>query len=142
MQSITNASFEQLCRMAMRTYLQDEDYAYAVSLLHSFVDLMELVPQFDRLVLDYTRGIAEKFDLLLTSFENAIDKEIDEKAGQIFSGDHLKTYFAAKNGASIYEKLKSIGRKSPALTKKKALWYSLIKLNQDKMVMTLYSGKK
>ncbi|MDR0386422.1 MAG: hypothetical protein LBH57_00160 [Treponema sp.] len=142
MRTITNLSFQQLCKIGARAYLQDEDYIYAISLLRSFADIMEMAPEFDRLVLDYTRGIAEKYDLLLKSFETAIDKEIDEKAGLIFSGDHLKTYMAAKNGTSIYEKLRLVGRKSPELTKKKALWYNLIKTNHDKMVMTLYSGKK
>jgi hypothetical protein len=142
MQTITNASFQQLCRIGIKTYVQDEDYAYAVFLLHRFVEIMRLVPQFDRLVLDYTRGIAEKYDLLLKSFEEAIDKEIDDKANQIFSGDHLKTYYAAKNGTAIYEKLRLIGRKSPELTKKKNLWYNLIKMHHEKMVMTIYSGKK
>jgi hypothetical protein len=142
MQTVTNSSFQQLCKIGLRTYLQDEDYAYAVSLLHGFADIMETVPQFDRLILDYTRGIAEKYDLLLKGFEAAIDKEIEEKASLIFSGERLKTYMAAKNGTAIYEKLRLIGRKSPELTKKKALWYNLIKMNHDKMVMTLYSGKK
>jgi hypothetical protein len=142
MLTVTNISFQQLCKIGIKTYLQDEDYAYAVSLLHGFVNMMEVIPRFDRLILDYARGIAEKYDLLLQSFETAIDREIDDKAGLIFSGDHLKTYMAAKNGTAIYEKLRLIGRKSPALTKKKALWYTLIKTNHDKMVMTLYSGKK
>jgi hypothetical protein len=142
MLTVTNISFQQLCKVGIRTYVNDEDYAYAVSLLHDFVDMVEMVPRFDRLILDYTRGIAEKYDLLLKSFEAAIDKEIDEKASLIFSGDHLKTYMAARNGTAIYEKLRLIGRKSPALTKKKTLWYNLIKMNHDRMVMTLYSGKK
>jgi hypothetical protein len=140
--TVTNASFQQLCRIGIKSYLQDEDYAYAVSLLHSFVDIMDLVPLFDRLIRDYTQGVAEKYDILLQSFETAIDQEIDAKADQIFSGNHLKTYYAAKNGTSIFEKLTLIGRKSPELTKKKTLWYNLIKKYQDKMVMTIYSGKK
>jgi hypothetical protein len=142
MQSITNASFMQLCRMGIKAYIQDEDYTFAVSLLHDFINIMEMLPQYDRLILDYTRGITEKYDLLLQSYEGSIDKEIDEKAAQIFSGDQLKTYFAAKNGAAIFEKLRHIGRKSPELTKKKTLWYNLIKQNQEKMLLTIYSGKK
>jgi hypothetical protein len=142
MQTITNISFQQICKIGLKAYLHDEDYVYAVSLLHNLVDIMENIPQFDRLVLDYTRGVTEKYDLLLKPFESAIDKEIDDKASLIFAGDHLKTYMAARNGTAIYEKLKLIGRKSPALIKKKTLWYNLIKTNHDKMVMTLYSGKK
>jgi hypothetical protein len=142
MQTINNISFQQLCKVGAKTYLVDEDYAHAVSLLHGFITIMEMIPEFDRLVLDYTRGITEKYDLLLKSFEAAIDQEIVTKAASIFSDTHLKTFMAAKNGKAIYEKLMSIGRKSPVLTKKKALWYNLITMNQDKMVMTLYSGKK
>jgi hypothetical protein len=142
MRTISNASFALLCKVAVKTYMQDEDYASAVAILHEFIDIMELIPQFDRLILDYTRGITEKYDLLYGAYEEAINKEIDEKADQIFSGNYLKTYHAAKNGAVIYERLCQIGRKSPELTKKKTLWYSLIKANQEKMAMTIYSGKK
>jgi hypothetical protein len=142
MQTIANISFYHLCKIGRKAYLVDEDYAFAVSHLYRLVGIMEMVPQFDRLLLDYARGIAERYELLLESFESAIDKEIEEKASLIFSEEHFKTYKVAKNGTAIFEKLKQVGRKSPALTKKKTLWYSLIKMNKDKMVMTLYSGKK
>jgi hypothetical protein len=142
MQTITNASFVHLCHAGIKAYMQDEDYAFAVSLLREFASLIEAIPAFDRIILDYIRGIAEKYDLLLLSYEKSIDKEIDEKAEQIFSGDQLKTYFAAKNGAVIFDKLRRLGRSSPHLTKKKSLWYNLIKQNQEKMAMTIYSGKK
>lgn len=140
--TISNDSFAHLCRIAVKTYIQDEDYATAVAILHDFIDIIELIPRFDRLILDYTRGITEKYDLLLRAYEDAINREIDEKADQIFSGNYLKTYHAAKNGAVIYERLCQIGRKSPELTKKKNLWYNLIKANQEKMAMIIYSGKK
>jgi hypothetical protein len=142
MQTVTNNSMMQLCRIAIKSYMQDEDYAYAVALLKEFITIIEMIPKYDRLILDYLRGITDKYDLLLKSYETAVDKEIDDKANQIFTGNHLKTYYAAKNGAAIFEKLCLIGRKSPELTKKKTLWYNLIKMNQEKMVFTLYSGKK
>jgi hypothetical protein len=142
MQTITNDSFVQLCRIALKAYMQDEDYSFAVNLLHKFIEIIEMVPGFDRLVLDYLRGVTDKYDMLLEAYLASIDREIDEKATQIFTGDHLKTWYAAKNGAAIFEKLKVIGRKSNEITKKKNLWYSLIKQYHDKMVFTLYSGKK
>jgi hypothetical protein len=142
MRAINNRSFQQLCEAGAGAYRVDEDYARAVSILHGLINIMEMIPEFDRLVLDYTRGITEKYDLLLNAFEAAIDREIDAKAALIFPDARLKTYMTAKNGKAIYEKLMGTGRKSPALTKKKALWYNLITMNQDKMVMTLYSGKK
>jgi hypothetical protein len=142
MQTINNNSMMQLCRIAIKSYMQDEDYSYAVTLLKEFIAVIEMIPKYDRLILDYLKGVTDKYDLLLKAYETSVDKEIDDKANQIFSGNHLKTYYAAKNGAVIFEKLRLIGRKSPELTKKKTLWYNLIKMHQEKMVFTLYSGKK
>jgi hypothetical protein len=140
--TITNDSLLQLCHLALKAYMQDEDYSFAVGMLHEFIHIIEMIGAFDRLILDYLKGITDKYDLLLKSYQESIDKEIDEKASQIFTGNHLKTWYAAKNGATIFEKLKGIGRKSNVITKKKNLWYSLIKQRQDEMVFTLYSGKK
>ncbi|MDR0877159.1 MAG: hypothetical protein LBN21_03835 [Treponema sp.] len=142
MQTITNDSVVQLCNIGLKAYLHDEDYITAVEILHNFINIIEMIPSFDRLVLDYIKGITDKYDILLDSYNKSIDKEIDDKAATIFTGNYYKTWQAAKNATVIYEKLKGIGRKSNAITKKKALWYNLIKKYQEKMVFTLHSGKK
>jgi hypothetical protein len=142
MQVITNDSMMQLCRIGMRAYTQDEDYTSAVQLLKDFIMIIELVPGIDRLILDYLNGITEKYEEILTKYNATVDKEIDERAGQIFQGNHLKAYQAAKNAVVIFEKLKVMGRKSPSITKKKALWFKLIQQNKEQMEFTLYSGKK
>jgi hypothetical protein len=139
---ITNDSFAQLCRLALKAYSHDEDYGAAVDYLKTFSTILEQVNGYDRLILDYLRGITDKYDMLLKSYEATLDKEVESKAMQIFQGQYLKTYQVAKNGTAIFEKLKAIGRKSPAITKKKALWFNLIKANKDNMEFTLYSGKK
>jgi hypothetical protein len=142
MQTITNDSFMQLCRMASKAYIHDEDYAGAVNLLKTLISIMEMIPAFDRLLLDYLRGVTDKYDQLLKTYLDTIDKEIDSRAQQIFQGNYLKAWYAAKNGATVYEKLKTMGRKSPEIPKKKALWYNLIKQNAEKMEFVLHSGKK
>jgi len=142
MLSVANDSFMQLCRLSIRAYSQDEDYDAAVQYLRDFIALADQIPNFDRLVLDYLKGVADKYELLLSKYETTIDKEIEEKAFQIYQGQYQKAYQASKNAIGIYEKLKVMGRKSPVITKKKALWFNLIKANQDQMKFTLYSGKK
>jgi hypothetical protein len=142
MQSITNESYIQLCRLAMKAYCVNEDYYLAVEFLNNLVDISDKIQGFDRLVYDYLKGITEKYQLLLNAFETHIDKEVDEKAASIFHGDHYKTWNAAKNGAAIYEKLRGIGRKSKEITKKKNLWLNMLLQNKVKMEFTLYSGKK
>jgi hypothetical protein len=142
MQTITNDSFTQLCRIAAKAYIQDEDYAGAVDMLKSFIFIIEQIPQFERLILDYIRGVTDKYDMLLKSYLETIDREIDDRASQIFQGNYLKAWSAAKNAITVYEKLKVMGRKSPEVPKKKALWYNLIKQNAEKMEFVLHSGKK
>jgi hypothetical protein len=140
--AVDNETFADLCAMTQKAYVEDEDYVEAVSQLHDIINIMKAVPFFDRLILDYAGAIAEKYGILLRGFLAAIEKEIDEKAEDVFNEEHLKMYKAAKSAAPLYEKLKAAGRKSPALSKKKALWYNLVKANADRMVLTLYSGKK
>jgi type II secretory pathway pseudopilin PulG len=140
--SVTNESFIQLCRLARKAYTQDEDYSVAVDILNNFILILEEIPGFDRLILDYLKGIADKYSLLLTNYKAAIEKEIEEKAVQIYQGQYQKAYQAAKNASALYEKLKVMGRKSPVLSKKKTFWLNAMKENKEQMVFTLYSGKK
>jgi hypothetical protein len=142
MQTITNESYVQICRFGYKAYCKDEDYYLAVEYLHHLLYLSEQIPLFDRLILDYLRGILDKYQLLLDAFEKHIDKEVEEKSAAIFSGDHFRTWQAAKNGSMVYEKLRTIGRKSKEITKKKNLWLSMLSQNKEKMEFTLYSGKK
>ena len=142
LKTINNDSYVSLCRLAIKAYCVNEDYYAAVDFLNTLLDLSEKINGFDRLILDYLRGVTEKYQLLLNAFEKHIDREVEDKAAAIFHSDHYKTWIAAKNGAQIYEKLRGIGRKSKELTKKKNLWLNMLLQNKEKMEFTLYSGKK
>jgi len=142
MQTIANESYVQLCRRAYKAYYLEEDYYTAVEFLRYLIDVSEQIPSFDRLVLDYLQGITDKYKFLLAAYETHIDKEIDEKASQIFHGDHYKAWLAGKKGSEVYSKLKVIGRKSKDLTKKKNIWLNMLAKNKEQMEFTLYSGKK
>ncbi len=139
---VTNDTTIQLCEIAVKAYLQDEDYFHAMETLDHLIEIMELIPNFDRLILDYVKGVADKYGLMMKLYEECIDKQIDDKIENIFDGNNLKTYYAAKNGVVVYEKLRKAAKKSPELIMKKNLWYNLIKQNKEKMTMTIYSGKK
>jgi hypothetical protein len=142
MQTITNESVVQLCYHAMKAYSVDDDYHQAVEFLRHFVEICEQIPSFDRLILDYLKGITGKYAFILEAYQASIDKEVDEKDNRIFHGDYYKTWLAAKNAFHVYEKLRAIGRKSKEITKKKNIWFGLIGQHKDKMEFTLYSGKK
>jgi hypothetical protein len=139
---INNDTVAQMCEVAVKSYLYEEDYSQAMETFHNIIEIIEAVPNFDRLLLDYIKGVAEKYALMMTLYEASIDKQIDDKIENIFGANHLKTYYAAKNGVVVYEKLRNAARKSPELIMKKNLWYNLIKQNKEKMTLTIYSGKK
>jgi hypothetical protein len=142
MQTVTNESYAQICSLAIRAYSQDDDYHLAVEYLHNLVEVSEKIPLFDKLILDYLKGITEKYSLILSAFEGLIDKEIEEKANKVFHENYYKAWLAAKNGFNVYNKLLAMGRKSKELTKKKNVWYGLISQKKEQMEFTLYSGKK
>jgi len=142
MQTIINESYVQLCRNAFKAYYVDEDYYKAVEFLRFLTDISRQISLFDKLVLDYLSGVTDKYQLLLDAFETHIDKEVDEKAAHIFHGNHYKTWLAAKNGSQVYDKMRSIGRKSKDITKKKNIWLNMLSQNKEQMEFTLYSGKK
>jgi hypothetical protein len=141
-QPVTNESITKLCRIALKAYNDEDDYATAVELLHNLITIIEKVPQYDHLILEYLKGITEKYDMILKSFQVSIDKEIEEKAASVFSSKFFKIYVQAKKYHSIYEQLILLGRRSRDLSKKKAVWYKLIKQHQDRMAFILYSGKQ
>jgi hypothetical protein len=142
MQTLANESMVQLCRNAAKAYVMDEDYHTAVEILQELITLAGQIPEYDRLLLDYLKGVNAKYTLLLSNYESTIDRQVEEKAEVIFPGNNYKTWQAAKNGAAIYEKLKALGRRSNAVTKKKSLWHKLIQQFQGEMEFTLHSGKK
>jgi hypothetical protein len=142
MVTITNESLMQLCRIGLKAYIKDENYGAAVQMLRDFTVIIDLIPGFDRLILDYLKGITEKYEFLLGCYNETLDKEIDERASQIFQTSHLKAFQASKNAVIIHEKLKTMARSSPMITKKKALWLKLLQQSKEQMEFTLYSGKK
>ena len=137
----TNDSLMHLSDKAYQAYV-GEDYILAVSLLHRFIEILEQIPFFERLVLDYLKGISAQYTMLLDSYVQNIDGQVDANALAIFQDKNYHAWIASKKGAEIYEKLRDMGRGSSHITKKKSLWYSLIKQKQSEMVFNLYSGKK
>ncbi|MDR3122924.1 MAG: hypothetical protein LBU16_04000 [Treponema sp.] len=139
--TVTNSAISELCQKGVDAYSREE-YPAAVRVLKQFTLLLDQIPGYDRLILDYVKGITDKYDILLKMYEAAINREVEENAHNIFMGNHLKTYYAAKNAVSVYDGLRSRGRRSPALTPKRTRWINLIRQNKDEMEFTLYSGKK
>jgi hypothetical protein len=140
--ALSNQSVVNLCRQAIRYYAADEDYPAAVGILRHLIWILGMIPDFDHLIFDYLKGISARYENLLARYDSAINREIEARARDIFSENTYKTLQAARNGVLVHEKLLAQGRRSKVLTRKKILWYKLIKESQEELAFTLYSGKK
>jgi hypothetical protein len=141
-QTLTNDSLVHLCQKALAAYTRDEDYNTAVTLLHDFIAILEMIPSFDRLILDYLKGVSVKYDMLLKKYNENISRQIEEKASGIFLSNYAAAWAAAKKSVSLHEKLCVMGKNSELVLKKKPLWVFLIKQNQKELEFSMYSGKK
>jgi hypothetical protein len=141
-QTITNDSLVHLCKKAMVAYLREEDYNTAVTFLHDFVQIVEMIPSFDRLIIDYMKGVSVKYAMLLDMYNENIDRQIEEKASGIFLSNYASAWAAAKKGVTLHEKLLEMGKGSELVAKKKTLWCFLIKQNQKELEFSMYAGKK
>jgi len=141
-QTITNDSLVHLGKKAMAAYLREEDYNLAVTLLHDFVEIVEMIPSFDRLILDYLKGISAKYTMLLDMYNENISRQIEEKSSGIFLSNYATAWAAAKKGVSMHAKLCEMGKNSELVAKKKNLWCFLIKQNQKELEFSMYAGKK
>jgi hypothetical protein len=141
-QTITNDSLVHLGKKAMAAYLREEDYNLAVTLLRDFIQILEMIPSFDRLILDYLKGISAKYAMLLDMYNENISRQIEEKASGIFLSNYATAWAAAKKGVSMHSKLCEMGKNSELVAKKKNLWCFLIKQNQKELEFSMYAGKK
>jgi hypothetical protein len=140
--TLTNDSLVHLSKKAMAAYLREEDYNLAVTLLHDLVSILEMIPSFDRLIMDYLKGVSVKYTMLLDLYNENISRQIEEKASGIFLNKYATAWAAAKKGASMHEKLCVMGRNSELVAKKKNLWCFLIKQNRKELEFSMYAGKK
>jgi hypothetical protein len=141
LKELNNEIAGRICTAALTAY-EGEDYPLALNLLGELVKILECCPAADRLILEYAREVAAKYSALLEPYNEALGRQVDDKAEDIFPGDKVKTYRAAKNGADIYQKLLYAAKKSPLLTRKKTVWFNLIKENKKNLDFVIYSGKK
>jgi hypothetical protein len=140
--ALDSAVFKNLCAKATYAYVQEEDYTHAIELLRQCILILEAIPDFDRLVLDYAWGILDRYSNLLRVYQKMMDIHINDNIMDILNDQQMKTYVAAQKGAMIYQKMYPAIQKSSKLTNKKPLWNGLIKQQREKMTLTIYSGKK
>jgi dsDNA-binding SOS-regulon protein len=109
--------------------------------LRELQNLVETIPLFDKLVADYVKVIADKYDLLLDYYNKFVDEKIQENAEHLFPGEYYKKFLLAKNHADLYEKFLASARKNHEFLKRKPVWKEIINRHDAELDFTLHSGK-
>jgi len=90
MQTITNESYVQLCRLAMKAYCVDEEYFTAVELMRSLVDVSEKIPSFDRLILDYLKESAKSTNSSFPLLRRELTRKLTKRPPRFSTGITIK----------------------------------------------------
>ncbi len=117
------------------------DYSSAFLHLENVLEMMETVPNFDGLVLSYTREIHSQYAQVLVRFEAAVDYLLDEKAEDLFNLKNRNLYRIAKKHNELYKKMRKKARESKDLKEQRQLWRRLIKEYQQDMEVKIHSKK-
>jgi hypothetical protein len=141
-ESVTNDTLDQLCRLGVRTYVQNENYTFSVGLLHDLITLIEKIPFIDKMVLDYLEGITERYTMVLDGYHKIVEERIQQQAEHIFPGENYKRFLTAKNNAGIYDKYLLTARKNHTEIMRRPIWNEIIRKYDADLKFTLYSGKK
>jgi Asp-tRNA(Asn)/Glu-tRNA(Gln) amidotransferase C subunit len=138
---ITNQDVAALAEQARQQYNR-EDYLAAVASLSRIAEMVERVPEFDRLIVRYLNEISQRFELLAKEFRKRLESEILTKLDVIFEPRYKTVYEKAREYIDTYEKLKAFAMNSESLANKKSTWYSLVEDNKEQLKLRIYSGKR
>ena len=111
-------------------------------MLGSIIEKLEEINNFDKLTLEYAKGIHKKYTVVVDIFTEKIHEEIEKNINSIFNEKQKKAYYLCRKYIDLYERLLSYAQKSKAIEKKKFIWYNLINENKEVLDFKIYSGKK
>ncbi len=140
-QEVTPTFISELCDKAKKLY-ETEDYIASINTLGRIVYLVQHIPNFDKLVLDYANEIYSKYNSIIPLFESALENEINKRIDLIFDEKHKMAYTHIKRNIEIYEKLKKYARNSKALQNRKTIWNTLVENKLPYMKPRIHSGKQ
>jgi len=140
--SVNNDSLQGKLTVLQNLFSLQDDYISAIERLEEILLILKQVPNFEPIIIEYTSEICERYKMVVSTFQPAIENEININIKNVLSEQEAKVYkyFTANRG--ILQKLVEKSRQSSHLTQKRQLWNSHIEKNKSSLDFSLYSGKK
>ncbi len=140
--AISNDLLHRKITIIQNSFSIQDDYITAIIKFDELMVILQQVPDFEPIVLEYGQEINDRYKMILTHYEPELEREIEQKKGMIFSPQELRVYDYFKSNANSLELLAEKARKSPQLSQRKILWNSMIEKKKSELDFSLYSGKK
>lgn len=139
---ITNDQMIARCEKCHSAFTHDEQYSSSIDILTEISLCLEFLPDFDGLIKEYVTAILEKYILLRDMYLIEIDHIIDERLETMISLKDREKIRIMRQNSERFADLKDRARNGNLYKNRKKLWYQLVHTSEDKLKLTLYSGKK
>lgn len=137
-----NSTIVDLCEKAYEKYVVVENYKEAIDDFGLIIKLLERIPKFDKMILEYAHNIYAGYEKVLPLYDIVIKKEIENNLNQIFAANHIPIFNNVQKANITYTKLLKVAIESKALKRKKSIWYGVLEKELPNLVLNIYSGKK
>lgn len=140
--SIKNEDFCRLAQTALNKFRSEQDYNGALEDLELLISRSRRIQRFDRLCLEYAQFILDAYKQFSEDYRIRLLIKIDEKAPIVLPPKYKSLYEDGKKGHGAYEKLQEHLIKTLSPLEVSLLWSSAVDETQDKLNVSIYSGKK
>ncbi len=138
----SNSTIIELCENCKGAYIIRESYKEAIDNFGLIVSLLKKIPNFDKMVLEYSENIYEGYNKVLPMYDIIMKKEIDLNINKIFASNHITLFQTVQKANITYNKLLDVAMNSEALKRRKSIWYGILEKELSNLVINMYSGKK
>jgi len=140
--AISNDLLHRKITIIQNSFSIQDDYITGIIKFDELIGILQQVPEFESIVLEYGQEINERYKMVLTHYEPELEREIEQKKAMIFTPQELRVYDYFRANTNSLELLAEKARKSPQLSQRKILWNSMIEKKKAELDFSLYSGKK
>lgn len=138
----SNSTICDLCEDAIGSYAVKENYKEAVDTFALIVRLLNTIPNFDKMVLEYAETICEGYKKIIPIYDAVMKEEIALNISKIFPANHIPLFNNVQKANATYNKLINFAMTSQALKRRKSIWYGILEKESSNLVVNMYSGKK
>jgi class 3 adenylate cyclase len=139
--TLDNESFIRMAQDVFNSFKVKQLYFDAYTGLERLVALSKLIPDFDRLTLEYADRIIERYKSIVSDFSARIEVRTRELAETVLPGKYRQLFEESRKAALIQKQLSLEIRKKMAPNEVAQIWRSSVYACDDGSGLTIHSGK-